>query len=363
MKSAELLNGLSKFYSYRQCSDVSAGAYCFSPGLEPTYWASSYPALLMSLTGMLDSLDLDIKEKWLEYLLEGQDEASGFFNEPIRKDNQPSGPTHRAEDLLWHGSTFIAGAIHVLGGKPRYPFKVINEYKLPGNMEKWIEELDWENPWKAGNWTYDMGCIMGTDYEITGDENNIMAMNEFFDWHDANIDDNTGWWDPKGNSPLYMQQFGGYHSLMVYWMFGREVPDAEKMIESSLLLQSENGSYMEHGCCGDMDVIDTVVTLSRQYDICHRQVKESVEKFYPYLMRLWDRQGGFIGLPDTYHIDLGWKLHKGETGMADPCSTYFRTFTLSLVNEVLELDWLGDIKWKHMDGYCHGRRPDILLED
>ena len=362
MDSAELLNGLKNFYNKRQCGEVSPGAYSFTPGLEPTYWASSYPALLYSLTGLLDSFSAEDKKQWLNYLRDGQDGDLGFFKEPINKENQPKGPTHQAEDLLWHGSTFIIGAMHVLGGKPRYPFYIVSEYKNPGKMEEWIEGLNWDNPWKAGNWTYDMGCIMGSDYEITGDKKNLSAMDEFFSWHDKNTDENTGWWNPNGESPLYMQQFGGYHSLMVYWMFGREVPDPEKMILSSLSLQSDNGSYMEHGCCGDMDVIDTVVTLSRQYDICHKEVKSSVELFYPYLMKLLDPEGGFIGLHDALHIDLGWKLHEGKIGRADPCSTYFRTYTLALINEILELEWLNEVNWKHMDGFCHGRRPDLLLK-
>ncbi len=361
MKSRELKEGLKNFYKRREDINSTFGPHSFTPGLKPTYWASSYPAMLYSLIGILNEFSYEDINSWLTYLQSGQNEITGFFNEPINSDNQPSGGTHKAEDILWHGATFIIGAIHVLGGKPIHPFSIINKYKKPGKMEEWLEGLDWTNPWKVGNWTYDMGCIIGSDYEITGDKKNLKTINEFFYWHDTNTDNESGWWNPSGEAPLYMQQFGGYHSLMVYWMFGREVPDPEKMIMSSLSLQSENGSYMEHGCCGDMDVIDTVVSLSRQYDICHKEVKVSVEKFYPYLMKLWDNSGGFMGLPNALHIDLGWKLHEGKVGKADSCSTYFRTFTLSLVNEILELDWLSDINWKHMDGFAHGRRPDKLL--
>ncbi|MFO7612866.1 MAG: hypothetical protein R6W99_10400, partial [Clostridia bacterium] len=223
------------------------------------------------------------------------------------------------------------------------------------------DALPWKDPWKVGNWTYDMGCIMGSDHLITGDRSNLEAMDAFFDWHDARTDPETGWWNIERDSELFRQQFGGYHTLMVYWMYGREVPDPEKMIVSSLKLQCKNGSYGNMGCCGDMDVIDSVVTLSRQYGICTKEVRESVGKFYPYLMSLLDCDGGFIGSPGEEHIDLGWKLHKGEKGRSDACSTYFRTFTLSLVNEILELEWLDDVKWRHMDGFCHGRRPECLL--
>jgi len=361
MNSRELKEGLKNFYIRREVNNSSFGPHCFTQGLQPTYWASSYPAMLYSLIGILDGIKDEDKKSWLSYLENGQNPKTGFFNEPITLVNQPGPGTHKAEDILWHGATFVIGAMHVLGGKPIHPFSIINEYKEPGKMEEWLEGLDWTNPWKAGNFTYDMGCIIGADYEVTGNTKNINTMNEYFHWHDNNTDIETGWWNPTGESPLFMQQFGGYHSLMVYWMFGREVPDPEKMIMSSLSLQSENGSYKEYGCCGDMDVIDTVVSLSRQYDICKKEVKASVEKFYPYLIKLWDKDGGFKGLPNELHIDLGWKLHEGKIGKADSCSTYFRTFTLSLVNEILELDWLLDIKWKHIDGFSHGRRPDKLL--
>jgi hypothetical protein len=361
MDSSTFLNQIKGFYELRKPEGAAEGAYSFTPGLEPTYWSSCYPALAYSLTGILKLIDSDLKTKWLEYLQKGQDPTSGFFKEPITKENSPKGPVHNPEDLLWHGATFIIGAMHVLGGKPIYPFKAVENLKESGNMTEWLESLDWENPWKAGNFTYDIGCIMGSDYEITGNGKNIEAMDEFFHWHDDNTDSETGWWNPSGKAPLYRQQFGGYHSLMVYWMFDREVPDPEKMILSSLSLQSDNGSFMNHGCCGDMDVIDTVVTLSRQYDICHNKVRASVEKFYPYLMSLWDPDGGFISLPDAIHIDLGWKLHEGRLGKADACSTYFRTFTLSLVDEIMELGWTDAIKWKHIDGFCHGRRPSCLL--
>ena len=363
MESAAFLRGIRDFYAKREVKSEFFGAHSFTPGLQSTYWASSYPALIYSLSGQLENISQEKRNQWLNYLQNGQNSISGFFNEPINSENQPEGQVHKAEDILWHGVTFIIGAMHVLGGKPNYPFNAINKYKTESEMIKWLENLPWNDPWKVGNWTYDMGCIMGSDYEITGNRANINVMNKFFNWHDAHTDSETGWWNLKGNSPVFRQQFGGYHTLMVYWMFDREVPDPEKMILSSLRLQCDNGSYQNRGCCGDMDVIDTVVSLSRQYDICKTEVKNSVEKFYPYLMNLWEADGGFIGLAGANHIDLGWKLHAGKTNKADACSTYFRTFTLALVNEILELDWLNAVKWKHMNGFCHGRRPNKLLNE
>ncbi|MCK5758247.1 MAG: hypothetical protein KAH14_04065, partial [Clostridiales bacterium] len=168
MKSRELKEGLKNFYKRREDINSSFGPHSFTPGLKPTYWASSYPAMLYSLIGILNEFSDEDKNSWLTYLQSGQNEITGFFNEPINSDNQPSGGTHKAEDILWHGATFIIGAMHVLGGKPIHPFSIINKYKKPGKMEEWLEGLDWTNPWKVGNWTYDMGCIIGSDYEITG---------------------------------------------------------------------------------------------------------------------------------------------------------------------------------------------------
>ncbi len=357
----EFLEGIQHFFEKRRLKTAGFGRYSFAPGGVFTYWSSGYAALCLSLTGLLRDIDEKQRLQWIDYLQKGQDPETGFFKEPVDESNAPAGPIHHARDIYWHGATFAAGALHVLGAKPLHPFKCIDEFKNTGKMIEWIEKLPWHEPWKTGNWTYDMGCLMGNDYIVTNDTKNLNAMDAFFDWHDRNVDGETGWWNIKNNPDLYKSQFGGYHTLMVYWMFQREVPDPEKMIKSSLTLQSGNSSYQNMGCCGDMDVIDTVVTLSRQYGICEREVKQSVEKFYPFLMDMLDKDGGFIGKHDEKHIDLGWKNHEGEIGKADPCSTYFRTFTLSLVSEILEIGRLDNIEWKHMDGFCHGRRPDCLL--
>lgn len=357
----ELKSGLTGFFERRRIESPPFGRYSFMPGKTETYWSSGYAALCLSLAGLLDGIGAESKKQWIEYLQNGQNEETGLFNEPVNEENAPKGPVHHAKDVFWHGATFAFGALHVLGGEPLHPVNCISQYKRPGTMERWIRGLPWNDPWKAGNWTYDMGCLMGTDYLTTGDKRNLAAMDEFFEWHDKNTDGESGWWNPSGASGQHKEVFGGYHTLMVYWMYGRDVPDPEKMIMSALSLQCENGSYMNMGCCGDMDVIDTAVTLSRQYGVCEKEVRASVEKFHPYLMSLVDPEGGFIGQKGDTHIDLGWKLHEGERGKADPCSTYFRTFTLSLVDEMLEIIPRGNIEWKHMDGFCHGRRPDCLL--
>lgn len=361
--SARLLNGINEFFSRRKIASGVFEGYSFTPDFPATYWASAYPALTYSLVGLLRETDDFYLNEWASFLKAGQNETTGLYNEPLNNNNFHENEIHSIQDIYWHGATFINGALHVLGHKPAHPFKCLEKYRSPGEMTRWIESLPWENPWKTGNRTYDMGCLMGTDKEITGNIDNLITMDEFFDWMDNNTDRETGWWNPVGTAPLFSQQFGGYHTLMVYWMFNREVPDPEKMIASTLRLQTDDGSYSGFGCCGDMDAVDTLVSLSRQYDICGGEVKKSIERFLPYLLNTWDQEGGFRGLENASHSDYGWTLHTGITGMADPCSTYFRTFTLALVNEILEIPQLDGVKWKHMDGYCHGRRPDKLLNN
>ncbi|MDX1359462.1 MAG: hypothetical protein R3232_11580, partial [Clostridia bacterium] len=66
MNKTEFLDSVKDFYEKRKGGDAGAWAYCFTPGLQPTYWASSYPALVYSLTGLLDSLSFEDKTEWLE---------------------------------------------------------------------------------------------------------------------------------------------------------------------------------------------------------------------------------------------------------------------------------------------------------
>jgi hypothetical protein len=345
------------------------GRYVYSRLCKPTYWASAFVALVRNLFGDLDGLAPDQRRQWADYLAGGQDEPTGLYLDPVFRSEERISASHTDEVLFWHSTTFILSALDILGGKPRYPIRACHHILNPRTMVERIEGLPWKiTPWVVGNWTYDIGSLVGFDHAVTGDPANLEAMEAFFQWHEAHQDPDTGWWDLVGGFPIRHLQYGGYHTLMVYWMFGRQVPRPEAMIDSSLSFQAAEGHF-GGGCCSDMDVTDTVCTLSQQYGIRRRKVAEAMEKTLPWVLHMQVPGGGFLdyepgkgekGKPN-FRDEFGWKQCRSEPNGADPCSDFFRGFSLAVIAEVLPGTGLEAVPWRHHGTFGHGVRPKEVL--
>lgn len=364
MKQTDFLrDGIIRHCESLQIPGETVGHYRFAPRCKLTFWASAFVALSRFLFDDLDRLTGEERQGWIDYLRDGQDEATGLWIDPVFLSSERTSEKHSDQLLHWHSSTFILTALDILGGKPKYPIAAIHHLLTPQSMQRAIEQLPWKlTPWIVGNWTYDIGSLVGFDYKTTKNPANLEAMNAFFRWHEDHQLASTGWWDLTGTAPVTDQQYGGYHTLMVYWMYDREVPRPEAMIDSSLSIQDSAGHF-GGGCCHDMDVIDAVVTLSRQYGIREDAVCSSMEKALAWILKLQHRDGGFRDHLGGARSEFGWKQCTSDPQGADPCSDYFRGFSLALINEVLpHLGWQGNSwQWRHHGSFGHGTRPKSLL--
>ena len=342
------------------------GHYKYSAGCPQTLWASAFAVLILSFIGKLEEMSENEKSSWLKYIQSFQDEKTGFFLDPKFKDKDKRSLIHSNELLFAHSSTFVMGALVLLGGKPLYPIKWVHEFRDPMKMRKWIETRPWDiSPWVVGNWSYDMGCAMGMDYLVTKDQRNLEGMDAYFKWHDKHQLKETGWWDLSGKAPVSKQQYGGYHVLMVYVMFDRPIPMADKMIDSSLSLESKDGMFVPGGgggCCQDMDVIDTLVTLGLATGYKHEQIKTALRKALPPILSKQNLDGGFYDTLRSSRSEFGWKLCSARAGISDLCSTLFQSFSIALIGDFLKDDKLMDVNWNHHETYCHCVRKKVQVK-
>lgn len=369
VKPEELRAGILRYCESLRVKDApNYGVYRFGRGKQPTYWASAFVAMTRYLMDDLDSLTGEQKSQWRQYLIDGQDEETGLYIDPTFKSAERLSAKHTDELLFWHSSTFIMTSVDLLGGVCKYPVNKTRQLFTPEGMRQFILGLPWKlNPWVAGNWTYDIGCLVGHDWRVTKNQSNLDAMDWFFDWMKENQNKQTGWWDIVGGHPISHQQYGGYHTLMVYWMFGREVPNPELMIDSSLSLQNKLGHF-GGGCCPDMDCADAVVTLSRQYNIREKEVRAAMERLLPWTLHTWDRESGSFLEYDQDNSgvygkrnEFGWVQCTTAENEPDPCSASFRGFTLACISEMVSGTGFDKLPWKHHGSFGHCVRPKSLL--
>jgi prenyltransferase beta subunit len=343
------------------------GLYRYSAECPETLLASAFAVLILGFMGAIEKMSESEKKSWIAYLQDFQDEKTGFFLDPKLRDIDKNSERHSSELLIAHFSTFVMGAFMRLGAIPRYPLSWAHEYREPEKMKKWIESLPWDiSPWVAGNWSYDMGCAMGMDYLITNDKRNHEGMNAYFDWYDNHQLKETGWWDPSDKASLNEQQYGGYHTLMVYRMFDRPVPLYKKMIDSTLSLQTKDGFFAEReggGCCEDMDAVDTLVGLGQATDYRREDIKAALKKTLPRLLSKQNLDGGFCSRHHSSHAEFGWKLCTAGKGSSDLCSTLFQCFSIAIAGEFLNDRNIMDTPWYHHHTYCHCLNKPFKLKN
>jgi len=365
MKSAkEIQQGIISFCESMATDKV--GYYKYSTECPPTMLGSAFAGLALALCGKLAGLDEQTRSGWVEYLQGCQDEQTGLFVSPEFRSEDRKSEKHSDELLHAHSSTFVMLLLHYLGALPKYPIKWIHKYRRKDAMRKWIEALGWEkNAWVVGNWTYDMGCAIGVDHLVTGEAACLEQADHYFEWFDEHQRDDTGWWDLKpGGSALFEQQFGGYHTLMVYWMFDRPIARADKIIDSSLKLQHEDGMFDPEGgggCCQDMDCIDPMVQMGLATGYRSRDIADCLARALPPILAKQTEGGGFYDATTWVRAEFGWQLCKASPGNPDACSNWFYPFSVALAGEFLGDEQLTDTKWHHHRsfGHCVKRTPVI----
>ena len=365
MKSGKRIQeGIVKFINSMATDEV--GYYKYSTECPPTMLGSAFAGLALGLCGELEGLDDDTKAKWVEYLQSCQDAQTGLFISPEFRSEDRKSEKHSDELLHAHSSTFAMAMLDYLGALPKHPITWIHQYRRRDAMRAWIESLGWEkNAWVVGNWTYDMGCAIGVDHLVTGDDAAMEQADHYFEWFDEHQKDDTGWWDLKpGGSALHEQQFGGYHTLMVYWMFDRPIAKADRIIDSSLKLQHEDGMFDPDGgggCCQDMDCIDPMVQMGLATGYRADDIAKALERALVPILAKQTASGGFYDALTWVRAEFGWQLCKASPGNPDTCSNWFYPFSIALAGEFLGDEQLMDTTWRHRDsfGHCVKRTPVI----
>lgn len=335
--------------------------YSYSASCPPTLWASAETAMVLYLIGELQKLDAQTRQKWIEYIQSCQDEETGLFICPeYHREDQPS-RNHPPALFHRHGSAFIMGALHELGALPKYPIRWCHPCRDPKKMVEWIESLDWwRSAWVVGNWTYDMACAMGFDYLITKDPKVLEGMNAYFDWFDRNQLSDTGFWDrkPEG-SGLAHQEYGGYHTLMGYWMWDRPIAKADRIIDSCLSLQHADGMFgMEAGggCCQDMDVIDPLVCYGLATDYRRADITRVLTRALPPILAKQGADGGF-----GESAEFGWKLCVTQGQESGINSCLFYGFSVALMGKFLKNE-IVDTPWHHHTTYSHCVHREVKIK-
>ena len=288
------------------------GHYFDHPGRTsaPSLYATCDVAHMRTVMGEDLQKTLTTKERreWIDHI-NSFAQPDGTYG-PGRRNHSPQ-----------HANGMVVGALGVLGGKQKYPVQLYADFDSVDEVGPWLQQVDWHKQWSGSH------LFWGGMHCFSMSRRCTDAWREaVFNWLDANLDPQTGWW--RKGVP-YARPFeplgGGAHIWPIYQHHGRKFPYPERVIDSILALQKPDGSWLSYGNYMELDALYGLAymsSLAPQYrrpdilDAARRHGHGLAEQWPAYLERKPDLHVllGAVGafgllqqlLPETFVDDARW---------------------------------------------------------
>ena len=285
------------------------GAYRYAPGKEPLLYASCDAAIMRTVMGedLKKTLTEKQREEWIDHI-------NSFA---LPDGTYPRHPGHSSE----HANGMVVGALGALGGRQKYPVPLYAPFDTTEEVGPWLDKVNWVHQWGGSHLFWGgMHC-----YSMSGRCDDRWRTT-VFDWLDANLDPETGWWRKGVKSVSPYEPLGGAaHIWPMYEHHGRKFPHPEKVIDSILALQKPEGQWLGFSNYMDLDALygltymhslapdyraDDIRAAAAKHGRGLRKHWPPILKRNPHLHNLLAGVGAFGLLnqmfPEMYHDDVKW---------------------------------------------------------
>jgi len=327
----------SKYFNCLRAKDP-VGAYAYSLSCpEPVIYGSIYAAMFLHLTGGLQSLSEEIKNRWADYINRYQ------FEDGLFRDSKLECEIAEVEDWWgWrHLSAHAITALTVLGSRPKIPFRFFDSLCQKGKMSEWMGSLNWKERMDfSSNAVMNYGVMLQFNRDIHGVDKARVALEEMFCWLDNHQDPKIGLWGlkkPKTPWELSISVQTAYHLWMLYFYDRRPIQYIEKCIDSCLETQNKMGGFgvaYNSSACEDMDSIDPLCRFYFMTEYRRDDIRRSLHRALDWIVLNQNDDGGFV-FRRFERLRYGHDLM--TTGLDESAAfpTWFRTLSIAYISKVL----------------------------
>ena len=243
------------------------GAYSYMPHMpRPDLYGCTDMFYLFYTLDMLELSDRE-RRSWV-LLIQKFQEKDGWFGGNVT--------LHGRE----HATAYAVGALKLLGAQPHYSLAFKENYDSREEIGEMLEGLPWNVIWSGSH----IGSGIASALINTGSVGEEWTA-DYFDWLDSRADPATGYWmqrnDGSRKETATRDELGGaFHFYYIYTYLDHPLPYPERIIDTTISLQQENGLY--HGdvpYCIDLDGVFSIIEAYKQTDGYRTEdVKASIEK-------------------------------------------------------------------------------------
>ncbi len=340
---------------------------------QSTLMSSAFSLLTLELIGCIESLNSQV---YVNPFLQNQDKTSGLIIDPKTTFDRSSLEDPEKNYIHYQTTAFSLSAIDALGYAPEHSLAFLDYFRDKNNINKYFENIDWSNPWHESNKVMFLLQFFSFELIRLKDENAKKYIDQILDLLDKYQDSKTGLWGTQYGASSFSAMAAGYHFLMFYQYFNREIRFKELVVESVCDLQMKDGLFHPFGgggACEDMDAIDVLVKSMSEND---SKPLRSLERSHFALINNFNSDGGFcwakrpifplfFGLgylnpfANLYSSDMckwviknnilgsffpflrekgtysysNWSEMKYDIGLSDSWSTWFRLLSLATIED------------------------------
>lgn len=324
-------------YLYSNSTDID-GKYVMCKGGRDTLYSSCFVVMCLHYLGSLDKVSVEKKMNWIDYIKSWQSEVGGLFVGPEIVKSELTSPNHDYEHVTMHLTAHVLPALTLLGANPNYPLTFAHPFLDSEYLLDWLNHRDWTNAWLEGNNLLFIGQFLVFLRDIEAKPNAQKALDIYFNWLDLQIDPDTGLWGTDGHCSPFVAMCGGYHQLLVYYYENRPVLYKERLIDTVLSLQHDDGGFAPSGgggACEDVDAVDILVNMYKQIDYRRVEIRIALRRCLRHILRLQNPDGGFPYKANAPFIHMGIKATASPMGVSNMFGTWFRLHTIALIAEIL----------------------------
>ncbi len=213
------------------------GRFSYQEGGSYDLYGSCDMVYLLWTTGELSERTTKSgREQWARIIRDYQDPETGWW-------------THGNETLHFkeHATAYATGALQLLGYEPLHPFRWKEEMTgSPEALDKWLSGIWWDVVWVGSH----QGGGVAASLAMTGEASD-QWFEWYLDWLDNEVNPRTGLWQRAFYNSFYKKPMkndlgGAAHFWWVYQERGRPIPCPEKVIDTVLGLQRDNGLWEKY---------------------------------------------------------------------------------------------------------------------
>ncbi|HEV7347367.1 hypothetical protein [Telluribacter sp.] len=260
---------------------------------------------ILDTLGELDAVPQAQKEEAISFFQSTWHPDELYYIDPLVGEQDRISDRHSWEHIWAHMSGAAQGALNQLGATPKSrgdkaPFVDLREV----DVRDWIMSLDWSNPWLYGErFTKVVRFYWDSLPDAKKSLTEPTIQRAFATLEGHIMDPKTGLPMKQGCKSKEVGMAGLFKLISGYQAVGKEVPHAERALDSVLALQQPNGQFGSSGNSPmtiNWDSMKVLKDLNQQLDHGYRfeDIRDAGNRMAEFLLKVHKKaDGGFSYFP------------------------------------------------------------------